>query len=656
MKTWPKTWLAAAAALLIAAFARPVLADDAPRLALIINQVDYQGQGLSPLPDTDAEAADMKASLTKLGFDVTTARDLQVQATPGHPSFKQVLDDFRLKVSNLPGAIVFVYYTGHGMHDPTDTSGGNNYLLGVDANVRVAADLPASGIDLNQLSTQFSRAGTKAVIIVLDACRDTPSLGKGVSKGLAAVPPQENTLIAYSTAEGQIAQTGVYAPVLAKDLLKPGMITDVFGNVMRDVHQATGGVQNPWVNNQIYEAICLVSCEVNINVQAPATGDSGMSEAAQIEKTFFTSAQSCDDYRAYLDKYPNGSYVPLAKGKLAAPACQTAPDVAAVTPAQQQTQQPLAMDAAYRCDLEAGEQFDDDRPAANPYVAPGKMVPDRALAACQAALDADPDNRHLMYNLAEAHRWAATADDTLKAAPLLRTAADKGSAAAMYAIGIMYSRGEGGIAVDDVKAKDWFQVSANAGNAEAMAWLGMFDSAGRGGPVDPAGALDWNQRAAAKGVNYAMANIAAMYYYGTGVVQNYADARDWYEKAADLGFVGAMTAVAHLYEQGLGVTMNYPMAMQWYQKAAALGDVDSMAMLGNMYYNGEGAQPDANMARQWYERAGSLGNVASMAMTGAMYQQGLGGPQDITRAKYWYQLAASKGDTYSQTQLAAMPN
>ncbi|MEI9903734.1 MAG: caspase family protein [Asticcacaulis sp.] len=160
---------------------------DAPRLALIINQVDYTT--LTPLPDTDQEASEIKDSLTKLGFDVTAARDLSVQAAPGHPSFRQVLDDFRRKVSASPGAIVFVYYTGHGMADPSDQGGGENYLLGIDANIRVAADLPPSGIVLSDLKTQFSRAGTKAVIIVLDACRDTPTIARASPRAWCRSPP-----------------------------------------------------------------------------------------------------------------------------------------------------------------------------------------------------------------------------------------------------------------------------------------------------------------------------------------------------------------------------------------------------------------------------------------------------------------------------------
>ncbi|MEI9903735.1 MAG: hypothetical protein WDN06_06900 [Asticcacaulis sp.] len=205
-----------------------------------------------------------------------------------------------------------------------------------------------------------------------------------------SITPDDNTLIAYST---DLGHTGRHRrpmrPCWAKELLKPGeKITDVFANVQIDVGLATGQKQHPWINNRIYDVICLASCEVKVT--APA--GNGLSEAAQrMEQTFWTSIQGCDDYKAYLDRYPAGNFASLAKSRLAAPACQTAPAVAVVTPPPpQQQQQPVTTDAAYQCDVEAGEEFDNDRPRGNPFVTPGKLVPDRALAACQKALDADP--------------------------------------------------------------------------------------------------------------------------------------------------------------------------------------------------------------------------------------------------------------------------
>ncbi|MBW8882088.1 MAG: caspase family protein, partial [Asticcacaulis sp.] len=99
---------------------------DPARVALIINQVDYQS--LTPLPDTDGEAAQVSDSLKKIGFDITTVRDANLAG------LQTALKDFRRKLAGAPGAIGFIYYTGHGMADPTDDK-GDNYLLGIDADV-----------------------------------------------------------------------------------------------------------------------------------------------------------------------------------------------------------------------------------------------------------------------------------------------------------------------------------------------------------------------------------------------------------------------------------------------------------------------------------------------------------------------------------------
>ena len=151
---------------------------DPVKMALVINQVDYDK--LTPLPDTDGEAAQMTGALKQVGFDVTNVRDANSDGAGGHPSLKETIKDFRRKLAASPGAIGFIYYTGHGMADPTDEK-GDNYLLSIDADVQVAADLPSSGIKLGDLVEGMSQTGAQAVIIVVDACRNTPSLGKGAS-------------------------------------------------------------------------------------------------------------------------------------------------------------------------------------------------------------------------------------------------------------------------------------------------------------------------------------------------------------------------------------------------------------------------------------------------------------------------------------------
>ncbi|MEI9902954.1 MAG: caspase family protein, partial [Asticcacaulis sp.] len=506
-----------AAVLLWLGLSLPASADTTPRLALIINQVDYQT--LTPLPDTDGEAGDIKASLVKLGFDVTTARDISVQATPGHPSFRQVLDDFRLKVSQAPGAIVFIYYTGHGMHDPTDES-GENYLLGTDANIRVPADLPPSGIRLSDLTGNFSRAGTKALIVVLDACRDTPSLGKGVSKGLAAVAPQENTLIAYSTSEGHIAETGVYAPVLAQELLQPGDLGDIFNHVQAKVADATAQKQHPWANNDLYQVVCLVSCTVNIPAQ-PATVDVDW----QKEQAVWASVHDCTDLQSYMAQYPNGAFATQARGRLSAPPCvaapvntvpvqSTPPVVADTTPAAP----PAASLAGSKlaavapppwydddsemlvdsCDSDANADHDGDRVPGALAVLDRDVKPAKAVADCRRALDKYGDNRHLAYNLGRAYELNK---DYANAKVWYGQAAVAGSGAAMYGMGNLYFAGEG-VNKDPAQAIAWFQKGAAAGNSESMLYLGILYDSGMTGDDDKANAAQarkWYQAAIAAG-------------------------------------------------------------------------------------------------------------------------------------------------------------
>ncbi len=517
------------AALTWCGLSHPALADGPARLALVINQVDYQT--LTPLPDTDGEAADIKASLTKLGFDVTTARDVQVQATPGHPSFKQVLDDFRLKVSNSPGAIVFVYYTGHGMHDPTDES-GENYLLGTDANIRVAADLPPSGVRLSDLTGNFSRAGTKALIIVLDACRDTPTLGKGVAKGLAAVAPQENTLIAYSTSEGHIAETGVYAPVLAKALLEPGRLDQVFSDVQMQVADATAQKQHPWANNNLYSVICLVSCTVNVSATAPAATPVDLDW--QKEQAVWASVKDCTDLQSYLAQYPKGAFVAQAQGRLTAQTCPIDGPAGGVAPAPVKPQTvtadtvlvPPAHTASTEappagsklaavapppwydddpdmlvdsCDSDANADFDADRIPGALAVLDRDLKPARAIADCRRALDKYSDNRHLAYNLARSYE---ANKDYADAKLWYAQAAAAGNTAAMYGMGNLYFAGEG-VNKDPAQAVAWFQKGAAAGNSECMLYLGI------------------------------------MYESGVGVAENTAEARKWYQASVNAGNAGA---------------------------------------------------------------------------------------------------------------------
>ena len=619
-------------------FSAQAHAADGAKMALVINQVDYQS--LTPLPDTDGEAAQMKNALVKVGFDVTSIRDATLDGSGGHPNLRQVIKDFRRKLAASPGAIGFIYYTGHGMADPTDEK-GDNYLLSIDADVQVAADLPSSGIKLGDLMDGMANTNAQAVIIVVDACRNTPSLGKGATKGLVAVAADPNTLVAYSTDLGDIAGVGVYAPILAAELVKPGKtVTQVFDSVQVQVANQTGRKQRPWSNNRIYDTICLAGCTININTTNITAGPS-------VEQTFWASAKDCGDYRAYLNKYPNGDFAALAQTRLGDPLCNISRNPtsfdAGLTPA-------INAGVVGLCDIKAGSEFDQDRAATAPYIHLASISSPDAVEACQKAVDQDPNNRHLQLNLGRAYLAGNVLD---KAGAWFAKSAAAGNSEAMVGMGLVTAR----LNVDPAgyaAARDWFQKASDMGNGDASALLAEMYLTPNTGFTDATKARPLALKAAAAGQTTAMTDLAAMYFHGIGGAQDYGQALVWYRTAGEKGDVTAMVSTGFMYENGYGTTQDYGTARHWYEQAMAAGDVSATASLGTLYYNGHGVTQDLVVARRLFLAAAQAGNNGAMANIGLMFQNGLGGPLDLAQARTWYQQAAAGGNIWAAEQLKTL--
>jgi uncharacterized caspase-like protein len=97
-----------------------------------------------------------------------------------------------------------------------------------------------------------TEAGSAKHFVVLDACRNNLKLVKAGSKallqsrGLMRVDDAAGMLIAYATAEGELASdvgagAGPYARALAEEVVKPGVeAVTMFRNVQRRVRAAVG--------------------------------------------------------------------------------------------------------------------------------------------------------------------------------------------------------------------------------------------------------------------------------------------------------------------------------------------------------------------------------------------------------------------------------
>jgi uncharacterized caspase-like protein len=162
-------------------------------------------------------------------------------------------------------------------------------------------------------------AGSAVNIVILDACRNNP-LSRGfraISRGLAdpTVRP-EGSFIAYSTAPGDVADDGKgtnspFTKALAESITKPGAsINDVFQDVRGKVRAATNKKQVPWDSSSLTAPFYFVPA---VQARAPT---SAAVEAQNDELLLWNEikdSKSPEDYQAYLDKYPDGAFAPLAK-------------------------------------------------------------------------------------------------------------------------------------------------------------------------------------------------------------------------------------------------------------------------------------------------------------------------------------------------------
>lgn len=220
-----------------------------PRVALVIGNQQYGAD--KPLPNALNDALLMAKTLSQLGFSVTERHDL------GKESMAAAVADF---ADHIPeGATAMVYYAGHGMQ-----VGGSNYLNPVDMQISSELKTPMRAYALQFLLDRLALAKSAVNIVVLDACRNNPFRQQGSTRyrsftdlGLSQVHAPRGTVIAYSTAPGQLAADGngvnsVYTQALAHALAQPGAeLEDIFKQVGTEVRRKTLDDQIPWYESSL---------------------------------------------------------------------------------------------------------------------------------------------------------------------------------------------------------------------------------------------------------------------------------------------------------------------------------------------------------------------------------------------------------------------
>ena len=167
-----------------------------------------------------------------------------------------------------------------------------------------------------------------------------------------------------------------------------------------------------------------------------------------------------------------------------------------------------ADDPGAMCDRLAGDAFDPRKRA--PGVLFEAIDAERAVPACQAAVEAAPDEPRLSYQLARALYRADKRDE---ATALIRAAAEKDYPAAQNDLGSRYENGNG-LAKDEAAALRLYRQAAQGGYAPAFSNVGRFYWAGIGVGVDPVQARQWFERGADAGDPFSHRRLAQLYDNG----------------------------------------------------------------------------------------------------------------------------------------------
>ncbi len=261
------------------------------------------------------------------------AAPVSAQGTPEEPRIALMIGNSAYPEVPLRNpvndGVGFFYYAGHGLQVR-----GRNYLVPVDAEIDSEATTRVAAVDVDLLLEQMAEAKNRVNVVVLDACRNNPFERRlrGASRGLAAVDAARGTLIAYATAPGSVAadgdgDNGLYTEELLQALRVPGLkVEEVFKRVRLGVTGRSKGAQTPWESSSLTGDL-IVNVTANV-IAAPAPGASaapGSTAAPAVtadrEALFWISIKDATEpaaFEAYLKQYPEGTFAPLARQRLAA--------------------------------------------------------------------------------------------------------------------------------------------------------------------------------------------------------------------------------------------------------------------------------------------------------------------------------------------------
>src|SRR5215831_15387974 len=321
----------------------------AKRWALVIGVDKYIDPQISPLKGSDNDARQIADALVRYsGFPPDQVILLSTsQPTERQPTRVNILRRLSNLSTTVPkDGLLLVSFAGHGME-----RGGQAFLLPADAQISDQISfLEETAISMNRVKQWIKDTGVGQVVLLLDACRNDPG-------GRADAPnPLSNAYVnsfnfdvrnrevqafatVYATGIGQRAyeytekKQGYFSWAVVEGL-KGGAANEkgevTLSQLVKYVQDAVpkriaidlGSTkqQKPFAMIEGYRAdeLVLAVTSAAANTVSNIPGNIATVDPAAIELAYWDTIKSStnpNDFKAYLDKYPDGQFAELAKSR-----------------------------------------------------------------------------------------------------------------------------------------------------------------------------------------------------------------------------------------------------------------------------------------------------------------------------------------------------
>jgi uncharacterized caspase-like protein len=217
---------------------------ESSRFALVIGNGHYP-DAAAPLAQPINDVRALSAALRRDGFDVDMIEDAS------RDDIVRAVD--RLKTRVRKDATVMLFFGGYGIR-----SGGDNYMIPVDARIWTEADVRRSGVSVESVLAAMKASGVHTKLAVLDASRRNPyeRRFRAYSHGLAPIDAPANALVMSATTPGEVAEDGdgansVLISQLLGSLSSPENAGAAFSKARLAVIESTAGAQVPMLSSSL---------------------------------------------------------------------------------------------------------------------------------------------------------------------------------------------------------------------------------------------------------------------------------------------------------------------------------------------------------------------------------------------------------------------